>query len=93
MSGVTDMPTMFYVFTEEDGTIVDQLVDVPTFSGSTEVVYALPGPLDHIVVSPDTALLAAGGSQQFTAQGYDADRQSHSQSPLCMERDQRRGHH
>ena len=31
-----------------------------------------PGPLDHIVVAPATASIAAGGSQAFTATGYDA---------------------
>ncbi len=30
-----------------------------------------PGPLDHIVVTPSTADIQVGGSQQFTATGYD----------------------
>jgi parallel beta-helix repeat protein len=29
-------------------------------------------PLDHIVISPATATIAAGGSQSYTAQGFDA---------------------
>ena len=73
LNGNTDMPTMFYLFTQENGAIANQLLNVPTFAGSTEVVYTLPGPLDHIVVEPSSATVAAGGSQQFTAQGYDAD--------------------
>src|SRR5512139_3567951 len=32
----------------------------------------LSGPLDHIIVTPTLATVAAGGVQQFTAQGYDA---------------------
>jgi len=73
LTGGTDMPTMFYLFTEQDSTILSQMIDVPTFSGSTDVIYQLAGPLDHIVVSPDTAVVAEGGEQQFTAQGYDID--------------------
>jgi hypothetical protein len=73
LSGETDMDTMFYLFTEQAGDIHQQLIDVPTFSGATTVVYTLAGPLDHIVVSPASATVATGGTQQFTAQGYDAD--------------------
>ena len=73
LTGETDMPTMFYLFTEEGANIQETLVDVPTFSGSTDVVYQLAGPLDHIIVTPSTATVAIGGTQQFTAQGYDAD--------------------
>jgi hypothetical protein len=71
-SGQTDMPTKFYLFYEDAGAIIDLLVDVPQFSGSTQAVFTLPGALDHIVVSPASAAVATGGSQQFTAQGYDA---------------------
>ena len=35
-------------------------------------ITAAPGPLDHVVVSPASALLAVNGTQQFTAQGFDA---------------------
>jgi hypothetical protein len=31
-----------------------------------------PGPLDHLVVSPASASISAGGSQAFTAEGFDA---------------------
>jgi hypothetical protein len=49
------------------------LIDVPQFSDSTEIVYTLAGPLDHIVVTPASATVAVGGTQQFTAKGYDVD--------------------
>ncbi len=71
--GETDMPTMFYLFTEQGDDIHHLLIDVPQFSDSTEVVYTLAGPLDHIVVTPASATVAVGGSQQYIAQGYDAD--------------------
>src|SRR5690606_11928955 len=32
-----------------------------------------PQVLTRIVISPDSAIVAAGGTQQFTATGYDAD--------------------
>ena len=73
LTGNADMPTMFYLFTEDAGQIHDVLVDAPAFTGSTQVTYQLAGVLDHIVVTPASATVATGGSQQFTAQGYDAD--------------------
>ncbi len=73
LSGQTEMPTQFYVFTEEAGQIVDRLVDVPAFNATTQVTYTLPGPLDHITVAPNLANVAAGATQQFTASGYDAN--------------------
>jgi len=73
LSGGADMPTMFYLFTEQGSTIQHTLVDVPLFSGSTAVAYTVPGPLDHVVVTPDTATLVTGASQTFTAQGFDAE--------------------
>jgi uncharacterized repeat protein (TIGR01451 family) len=73
LGGETDMPTMFYLFTERDGEIQHVLVDAPTFSGSTEVIYQIAGPLDQIVVGPETAEVVTGADQQFTAEGYDAD--------------------
>jgi len=36
-------------------------------------VFAAVGNLDHIVISPTTVTLAVGGTQQFTAQGQDAN--------------------
>jgi hypothetical protein len=41
LDGDTDLPTKFYLFTERDNNIQNVTVDVPTFSGSTEVVYQL----------------------------------------------------
>jgi VCBS repeat-containing protein len=37
-SGTTDMPTKFYLFTDNSGQIQYQLVNVPTFNGTTQVV-------------------------------------------------------
>ena len=73
LGGETDMDTMFYLFTEQAGDIMDVMVDVPPFSGSTDVVYTMAGPLDHIVVTPDPATVAIGGAQQFSAEGFDID--------------------
>jgi hypothetical protein len=47
LNGETDMPTQFYLFTEEGGEILDVMVDVPIFSGTTDVIYTIAGPLDH----------------------------------------------
>jgi hypothetical protein len=43
LNGSTDMPTMFYVFTEEGDVIREDMVTLPAFTGSQEVVYQLPG--------------------------------------------------
>lgn len=45
-----------------------------TFSGKadTATLTVTVGPLHHIVISPDGASIEAGGSQGFTAVGYDA---------------------
>ena len=82
LSGTTDMPTRFYVFREEGGQIVQQLVDVPTFNGTTEVNYNIPGPLDHITVSPNPADVIAGTTQQFTAAAFDAENNPISGLPI-----------
>jgi hypothetical protein len=73
LEGETDMPTMFYLFTEQGDDIHQVMVDVPAFSGLSEVAYTLAGPLDHIVVTPASAIVVVGGKQQFTALGYDID--------------------
>ena len=39
----------------------------------TTVLAQAPGPLDHVVVIPSSVTLAPGGTQQFVAQGYDAN--------------------
>jgi uncharacterized repeat protein (TIGR01451 family) len=43
-----------------------------TLLEATAITYPA-GPLHHIVVSPTAVTLAAGGTQQFTATGYDVD--------------------
>jgi hypothetical protein len=73
LTGETDLPTQFYLFTECGAEILEQRVDVPTFSGSTEVVTELPGALHRIDVSPAAVTLGFGDQQQFTAQGYDVN--------------------
>jgi hypothetical protein len=72
LSGAADMPTRFFLYTEDATGIRDVMVDVPAFTGSTQVNYQVAGALDHIVVSPASPSLVTGGTQQFTALGYDA---------------------
>jgi uncharacterized repeat protein (TIGR01451 family) len=72
-SGTTEVPTKFYLFTEEAGSVREILVDVPQFSGSAQVLFTLPGPLHHVVVTPSNATVIAGATRQFTAMGYDAN--------------------
>jgi hypothetical protein len=73
LSGVTEIETKFYLFMDDSGGIRDLWVDVPQFTGSTQVVYTLPGPLDHIQVTPNPGMVVAGASLQFTATGYDVE--------------------
>ncbi len=40
-------------------------------SNTATVTWTTPGPLDHIVISPTSASILAGGSQSYTAQAYD----------------------
>jgi hypothetical protein len=35
------------------------------------ITWTVPGPLDHITISPATAMIAAGGSQSYTAMAFD----------------------
>ncbi|MSQ32082.1 MAG: hypothetical protein EXR59_02440 [Dehalococcoidia bacterium] len=42
-----------------------------TKTGTASVI-VIPGPLDHMVLSPATFTLAAGATQQYSSQGYDA---------------------
>jgi len=44
LAGSTDLPTRFYLFTEQGGVIQHQLVDVPVFSGSVLVSVPLDVP-------------------------------------------------
>jgi len=71
LTGETDLPTQFYLFTECGLDIFEQRIDVPVFSGSTEIITQLPGELHHIEVSPDAVTLGFGDQQPFVAQGYD----------------------
>ena len=72
LTGETDLPTQFYLFTGCGPEILEQRIDVPTFSGSTEVVTRLPGALQRIEISPPAVTLGFNDQQQFVAQGYDA---------------------
>jgi hypothetical protein len=72
-TGKTDIPTMFYLFTGEGSAISHMFVDVPQFNGTAQVDFVLPGPLDHIEVTPNPASVVAGGSRQLTAAAYDED--------------------
>src|SRR5262249_9068190 len=46
-------------------------VDVPGFSGSTQVVTTLPGALHHVTVTPAVGEVPPGKTQPFVATGYD----------------------
>ena len=46
------------------------------------VVNIVPGALDHIVVTPNPANVTAGGTQPFTATGYDANDNAVSIAPM-----------
>jgi hypothetical protein len=43
-----------------------------TITGATGPITVNPGALDHIVISPSSATITAGGSQAYTAQAFDA---------------------
>jgi hypothetical protein len=49
LAGATDLPTKFYLFVDNAGQIQQQLISVPTFTGSTQVVAPVVP-----VVNPDT---------------------------------------
>ncbi len=84
-NGETDMPTMFHLFVDQGDDILSILVDVPAFTGSTDVVYAVPDALNRIEVSPDPTTLVTGGTQQFTAIGYDASNNPIPNLPVTWE--------
>lgn len=71
--GETDVPTQFYLFTEYGPTILEQRINVPVLSGSTQVITQLPGELYRIEVSPALVTMGFNGQQQFQAQGYDVN--------------------
>ena len=60
LSGQTQLPTRFKLYTDEAGQIGEQWVEVPAFSGTTQVTYALPGPLDHFAFDPLSSPQPAG---------------------------------
>jgi hypothetical protein len=55
-------------------TVVGAHTVVGTYSGHTDsaTLNVTAGTLDHIVISPDPATIAAGSSQAYTAEAYDA---------------------
>jgi hypothetical protein len=73
--GDSDIPTQFYLFTEKEGVILDTMVNTPIFSNSTVVTYSMgvTPTLARVVVSPGSVNLPVGGSQAFTATGYDTN--------------------
>jgi len=73
LAGVTDLPTQFYLFTEEGGAIQEEMVDVPTFSGSTEVVHTIVGPLDHFTFDPIPAPVWDGWPFQVNISARDSN--------------------
>ena len=73
LTGKTDLPTRFYLFSDQLGEIQQSEATVPTFSGSTQVVVQLPRPAHSITVSPVSATATTGFTRQFVAQAYDSD--------------------
>lgn len=72
-TGRSDLETQYYVFTDQGGAVQQYLIaGVPVFDGTTEVSFTLPGPLDHLTLTPNPATVVAGAQQQFAAQGYDS---------------------
>ena len=61
----------------------DTVVGTPTIQASnlslnsgTQIETITAGSLDHITISPSAATITAGGSQTYTAQGFDANNNS-----------------
>ncbi len=73
LGGKTDLETKFYLFTDVAGSIQQNLVNVPVFNGSTQVISTVAAPLDHIIVTPTSLNLVEAATQQFSAQGFDAN--------------------
>lgn len=72
-TGTTEVATKFYLFMEDTGAIREILVDVPQFTNSTQVLFTVPGALDHVVVTPSNPTVIGGATRQFTAIGYDTN--------------------
>jgi hypothetical protein len=73
LAGKTDLPTRFYIFSDQLGEIQQSEASVPAFNGLTQVVVQLPRPVNIIVVSPASTTVTTGFTQQFVAQAYDDD--------------------
>jgi hypothetical protein len=72
-TGSAPVATKFYVFNNTSGGAISQtLVDAPSFSSGTAVNYTLPGPLNHIAITPNPGSVAAGATLAFSASGFDA---------------------
>ena len=69
-TGAADMATKYFVFTDGNGQF---MADAPKFEGTANTTFTLPGPLHHVTVSPPSASVVAGATQQFTAAAYDAE--------------------
>ena len=52
LTGTTDLPTRFYVFTESGGAIQSAFVNVPTFSNSVVVNHSLQPPTPTATATP-----------------------------------------
>lgn len=77
VGGSADMDTLFYLFTEQDGEIIDTMVEVPSFSQSTQVVTSLSGTPQMFTltlsadsggsVTPESGFYVAGHSVDIAA--------------------------
>ena len=52
LAGTTDVPTMFYLFTESAGAIQSAMVEVPPFEGTTQVSVSLGPATGHYLFLP-----------------------------------------
>ena len=52
LAGTTDVPTMFYLFTESAGAIQSAMVEVPPFDGTTQVSVSLGPATGHYLFLP-----------------------------------------
>lgn len=72
LSGATDLPTRFYLFTETGGSIFSQFVSVPTFNGSTLISTPLTSGVPRILsgnAGVGGATLSFSGGAPVTADG------------------------
>lgn len=71
LSGAADLPTRFYIFTDQLGEVQQSEATVSAFNGSTQVVMQLPRPVHSIRIVPASSTVTTGFTQQFVAQAYD----------------------